>query len=51
MGSQIIVFKGDSHFKGFFSRNDEVQKCLPLSSNRNIQTEWRLTIPGNYLKI
>ncbi|WP_335872874.1 DUF3916 domain-containing protein [Bacillus sp. 2205SS5-2] len=41
--SQIIVFKGDSYFNEFFNRNDESQKWLPLSNNRNIQTEWGLT--------
>ncbi|MFG3613541.1 DUF3916 domain-containing protein [Rummeliibacillus stabekisii] len=43
--SQIIVFKGDSHFKDFFNRNDEEQKWLHLSDDRNIQTEWGLSIP------
>jgi hypothetical protein len=49
-GSQIIVFKGDAHFKDFFDRNDEYQKWLPLSDDRNIQTEWGLSVP-NYLQI
>ncbi|MEH6941811.1 DUF3916 domain-containing protein [Bacillus sp. JJ722] len=43
--SQIIVFKGDSHFKGFFNRNDDYQKWLHLTEDRNIQTEWRLAVP------
>lgn len=44
-GSQIIVFKGDSHFKDFFNRKDEYQKWLHLSGDRNIQTEWGLSVP------
>ncbi|MCM3744311.1 DUF3916 domain-containing protein [Sporosarcina luteola] len=43
--SQIIVFAGDSHFKGFFNRNDEFQKWIPLSKERNIESEWRINIP------
>ncbi|EAD1643240.1 DUF3916 domain-containing protein [Listeria monocytogenes] len=49
-GSQIIVFKGDSHFKDFFNRNDEYQKWLNLPDNRNIQTEWGLSIPNDMKK-
>ncbi|PEL13730.1 DUF3916 domain-containing protein [Bacillus sp. AFS017336] len=48
--SQIIVFKGDSHFKDFFKRDDEYQQWLRLSINRNIQTEWGLSV-RNDLKI
>ncbi|KXH86075.1 DUF3916 domain-containing protein [Sporosarcina sp. HYO08] len=40
--SQIIVFSGDSHFKGFFERNDDYQKWIPLSKERNIMSEWNL---------
>lgn len=47
-GSQISVFKGDSHFENFFNRNDEYQKWLHLSSDRDIQTEWGLSIPHNF---
>lgn len=46
-GSQIIIFKGDSHFKDFFNRNDEYQMWLHLSENRNIQTEWELSVPND----
>ncbi|RXZ83072.1 DUF3916 domain-containing protein [Paenibacillaceae bacterium] len=46
-GSQIIIFKGDSHFKDFFNRNDEYQMWLHLSDNRNIQTEWELSVPND----
>ena len=43
--SQIIVFAGDSHFEGFFNRNDEFQKWVPLSEERNIVSDWRINIP------
>ncbi len=46
-GSQIIVFEGDSHYKGFFNRNDEYQKWLQLAEDRNIQTEWELSVPND----
>ncbi|WP_374722902.1 DUF3916 domain-containing protein [Peribacillus tepidiphilus] len=42
--SQIIVFSGDSHFKGFFERNDDYQKWIPLSMERNIVSEWDLLV-------
>ncbi|MFB5284689.1 DUF3916 domain-containing protein [Peribacillus sp. Hz7] len=45
--SQIIVFKGDSHFKNFFNRNDEYQKWLHLSDERSIRIEWGLTVPND----
>lgn len=45
--SQIIVFVGDSHFEGFFNRNDEFQKWMPLSKERNFESEWRINIPQN----
>ena len=44
-GSQIIVFKGDSHFKDFFNRNNEAQKWIPLATTRDIQHEWGLSVP------
>lgn len=44
--SQIIVFSGDSHFKGFFDRNDHYQKWIPLSEERNIVSEWNLVVPN-----
>jgi hypothetical protein len=43
--SQIIVFAGDSHFRGFFNRNDEFQKWIPLSKERNFESDWRINIP------
>ncbi len=45
--SQIIVFKGDDYFDGFFDRNDDHYKWIPLSDDRNIQTEWRITVREN----
>jgi hypothetical protein len=45
--SQIIVFRGESHFKNFFSRNDEYQKWLHLSDERNIRTEWGISVPND----
>lgn len=46
-GSQMIVFKGDSYYKNFFNRNNEYQKWLRLSDNRNIETEWQLSVPDD----
>ncbi|MBP2243268.1 hypothetical protein J2Z40_003867 [Cytobacillus eiseniae] len=43
--SQIIVFLGDSHFNGFFDRNEEEQKWIPLSLERNLEREWNVSIP------
>lgn len=43
--SQIIVFKGDAHFKDFFNRNDESQKWFPLADTQNIFLEWGLSVP------
>ena len=45
--SQIIVFKGESYFKTFFDRNDDSQKWIPLPKFRNIEHEWKLTVPKN----
>jgi hypothetical protein len=42
--SQIIVFSGDSYFRGFFDRNDEFQRWIPISKERNIGSEWGLNI-------
>lgn len=46
--SQIIVFKGDSYFENFFDRNGEYHKWLLLTEDRNIQTEWGLSIPSDF---
>jgi hypothetical protein len=45
--SQIIIFSGNSHFNGFFDRNDEFQKWIPLSNDRNLESEWDLHVPKN----
>ena len=42
--SQIIVFAGDSHFEGFFNRNDEFQKWIALSKGRSFEREWGINI-------
>lgn len=42
--SQLIVFKGDEYFEGFFDRNSAYQKWIPLSDYRDIQAEWGLTV-------
>ncbi|OCA85077.1 DUF3916 domain-containing protein [Pseudobacillus wudalianchiensis] len=44
--SQIIVFTGDRHFKGFFDRDDGEQRWTPLSKKRDIEKEWSLSIPA-----
>lgn len=43
--SQIIVFAGNSHFEGFFQRNDEFQKWTPLSKERTFERDWKIHIP------
>lgn len=45
--SQIIIFKGDVHFKDFFNRNDNHQKWILLSAGRNLQTEWEVSVPDD----
>ncbi|MGE7623894.1 DUF3916 domain-containing protein [Viridibacillus sp. NPDC096237] len=45
--SQIIVFKGEEHYKGFFDRNDEQQKWTLLSDERDLQREMGLSVPSN----
>lgn len=44
--SQIIIFSGDSYFEVFFDRNDNDQKWLPLSKERNVMNEWNLIVPN-----
>ncbi|MDQ0229889.1 DUF3916 domain-containing protein [Metabacillus malikii] len=46
--SQIIVFKGDSHFNGFFYRNTDDQRWLQLSENRDIRFECKLSVPNDW---
>jgi hypothetical protein len=45
--SQIIIFSGNSHFEGFFERNDQYQKWIPFSKERNLEIEWGINIPEN----
>jgi len=45
--SQIIIFSGDNYFNRFFDRDDEFQKWIPLSINRNLQSEWDINVPNN----
>ena len=45
--AQIIVFHGDIHFEGFFDRNNEFQKWIPLAKERDFESEWKLNIPPN----
>lgn len=46
--SQIIIFQGEDHFKDFFNRDSDYYKWIPLSDNRNIQTDWKLAIPDDF---
>lgn len=46
--SQIIIFQGEDYFKDFFNRDSDYYKWIPLSDNRNIQTEWMLANPANF---
>ncbi|MEH7610610.1 MULTISPECIES: DUF3916 domain-containing protein [Bacillaceae] len=48
-GSQIIIFSGNNHFNRFFDR-DEFQKWIPISIDRNLESEWDLNVP-NSMKI
>ncbi|AND41474.1 DUF3916 domain-containing protein [Cytobacillus oceanisediminis] len=43
--SQIIVFSGNSYFEGFFERNDQYQKWISITKDRNFESEWRIQIP------
>ncbi|WP_028776771.1 DUF3916 domain-containing protein [Shimazuella kribbensis] len=45
--SQIIIFKGESYFNGFFDRNNHYQKWIPLSKERDIEKEWRLSVSND----
>jgi hypothetical protein len=47
--AQIIVFHGDTHFKGFFDRNNEFQKWIPLNEESDFGSEWKLNIPQNVI--
>lgn len=45
--SQIIVFYGDEYYKNFFDRNNEYQKWIPFSIERDIRREWQLKVPSS----
>lgn len=42
--SQIIIFE-EKYFEGFFNRDNEWQKWIPLHINRSIEKELKLNIP------
>jgi hypothetical protein len=44
-----MVFSGSSHFDGFFERDNEYQKWIPNSKDRNFESEWRINIPKNLI--
>ena len=46
--SEIIVFFGESHFEGYFYRNNEYQKWTPLEDKRNIVKEWNLRVSETF---
>lgn len=43
--SQLIVFQGRKHFDGFFDRDSEWQRWIPLGPDRDLQKEWGVTVP------
>ena len=43
--SQIVVLPDKSWFDGFFERDTKEQKWIPLSLERNIVSEWDLSVP------
>ena len=45
--AQIIIFHGATHFEGFFDRNNEFQKWIPLTEERDFEREWKLITPPN----
>ncbi|KLV28712.1 DUF3916 domain-containing protein [Priestia megaterium] len=45
--SQIIVFSGDSHYEGFFDRDNEEQQWIPLPKERDLSREWQLILPDD----
>lgn len=46
--SEIIVFFGRNHLDGYFKRNNDYQKWIPLREERNIAREWNLRVPEGY---
>ena len=43
--SQIVVLFDKKDFEGFFDRDTEEQRWIPLPSDRSIKSEWGLEIP------
>ena len=46
--SQLIVFKGDEHFVGFFDRENDYQTWIPLSDSEHAQMTWELFRPSRF---
>jgi len=47
--SEIIVFFGDNYYKGYFERDNEYQKWIPLEDKRDIVKEWNIKIPNTFV--
>jgi len=45
--SQLVVYPHNSWFEGFFERDSEEQKWLPLDKSRNLIQEWELNCPSD----
>ena len=45
--SQIIIFLGDSHYNGFFDRDNEEQQWTLLPKERDLSREWHLGLPDD----
>ena len=43
--SQLIVFQGRKHLDGFFDRDTEWQRWIPLGLERDLRKEWGITVP------
>ena len=46
--SQIAVIPHNSWFEGFFERDSEEQKWIPLDTSRNLIQEWGLNCPPDF---
>lgn len=46
--SEIIVFFGEKHYRGYFYRNNSYQTWIPLDANRNIAKEMGLKVPESF---
>lgn len=45
--SQLVVIPDQSWFGGYFERDYEGQKWIPIGNQRNVFDEWELTLPSN----